>query len=70
MTRLHIDADNTRESSPLSTPAGADAKRIRDAFAVVAREGISEQELRQLLEDSRTFLGSQPREQVKASLLI
>lgn len=70
ITRLIIDFESHRGlHSPVRigppTLAEVEAKRFHDAFATVARDGITEQALRQLLDDAKSFLSSQSRDQFK-----
>ena len=69
ITKLVVDLDNGRASSSPTRVSGspsaeAEAKRLQEAFLTVARTGVSEQEIRQLLDEARTFISAHPREQV------
>lgn len=65
--KLHIELDTTRPSptpAPLSTTsvsAEQEARRLHEAIAGIAETGSTELNLRQLIEDGRSFLRQQPR---------
>lgn len=68
--KLHIDADGlTAEQKAGCSPEDlAQASKIQKAISAVADEGITEPKLRQLIQEGRTFLHSQPRNLVSLSL--
>jgi len=73
--KIHIDVDNVRSSPRAikagptsSSPAEDEARRLQEAIASVANAGTTEARLRQLIEEGRTFLASQPRTLVSNAL--
>lgn len=70
IVRLHVDLDNSQRGSPTGLPSSAtqaeqEARRLQDAIAAIASQGSSEQQLRTLIEECRTFLNAQPRSMVR-----
>lgn len=73
MVRLHIDTDEVRPPStaPDRPPALSEdelvAAKFQERIASAANEGTTEQGVRQLIDDCRTFLNLQPRNSVRHS---
>ncbi|KAJ8503089.1 hypothetical protein ONZ45_g11157 [Pleurotus djamor] len=65
--KLHIDLDNIRPLNNGSAPeapsqsADHEARRLQEAIADIANRGASEQHLRNVIDECRTFLSGQPR---------
>ncbi|KAL0958969.1 hypothetical protein HGRIS_014281 [Hohenbuehelia grisea] len=65
IVKLHLDLDNVQlvqhVPGPVTVSAEQDARRLQEAIANVANQGASEQHLRQLIDDCRSFLAAQSR---------
>ncbi|KAF7419294.1 hypothetical protein PC9H_001881 [Pleurotus ostreatus] len=65
--KLHIDLDSLRPLSngnmhgPQTQSADLEARRLQEAIADIGNRGASEQHLRSVIDECRTFLSSQPR---------
>lgn len=61
--KLHVDMDAS------ACPLGHEARRYRQALDDIVTNGISEPDLRQLLNDCKTFLKDQSRNMVMRFML-
>ena len=64
-TKLIIDWDPTPPSGRAAHLSETEARRFHDAFSTLTRDGITEPALRQLLEEVKVFLGTQPPDRVR-----
>lgn len=68
--KLHIDGDSLAAEQQKASCAPEDlalAARLHRAISAIADEGISEQDLRQLIMDAKAFLHTQPRSLVSSA---
>jgi hypothetical protein len=67
--KLRIDVDSARSSPRANIAAEGEARRLQESIASVANAGTTEARLRQLIEEARAFLASQPRELVSTTFV-
>ncbi|TEB30924.1 hypothetical protein FA13DRAFT_1630185 [Coprinellus micaceus] len=67
--KLHLDLDTVKPLSPSSNATDLDhdedARRLRDAINRVTKEGCSESQIRQLIQDGNKFFQRAPKGRVR-----
>ena len=66
-TKLVIDWDPNSPNGRAAHLSETEARRFYDAFGALTRDGITEPALRQLLEEVKAFLATQPPDRVRLS---